>query len=530
LPKYSIVFALWLLLTLININKAFHIDDTFHIEAAKCIAKNPLQPMQCAVNWDDSPTPLFVGNQPPLFLYMVALQITIFGESEIALHSLIALFSFLCLFYFKKIALALKMKDSNLLLALFAFCPAFIINQNVMVDVPLMALLLIATYFLIKGNIHGQLSSFLLAFLILSIAILIKYTALPVVVAFTLFLVLSKHKKRVWVALIPLAVIVLWSFWNYLNFGEIHLFNRAKGNFNAANIITFISCLGAICFIGLLLLNGAWKKTIMANVIYTMLCALLVVAALVYTNVIQQKWVNHLLNVAFVFNGSLIIVLTGWQVLKEVQKNKISFLQSNVFILALVASAIGAFTILFAPFIASRHLLLIVPMLLLLSYPLINQAAANAKMATIIASAVIGLLLGISDWVYADYYRKMANTIQFSPNAKVWSSGHWGWQYYANKNDMETYATNATYMLKPGDYLVYPKDVSKQKIDGSLTLSIENKYWEEAGALTLFSGHSFASMYNSYLYHPAWGISTLPIDTIVVTKVEKNEHRKITPP
>ena len=61
------IFILWLILTGININKAFTIDDTYHLEAANLIAQNPLKPMSGFINWGDSPTQLFYGNQPPLF-------------------------------------------------------------------------------------------------------------------------------------------------------------------------------------------------------------------------------------------------------------------------------------------------------------------------------------------------------------------------------------------------------------------------------------------------------------------------------
>ena len=37
--KYGLIILLWSVLTLINIDKAYHIDGTFHLEAANCIQK-----------------------------------------------------------------------------------------------------------------------------------------------------------------------------------------------------------------------------------------------------------------------------------------------------------------------------------------------------------------------------------------------------------------------------------------------------------------------------------------------------------
>ena len=53
-PLYWVLF-IWLLLTFINLNKAVHMDDTFHIEAAQEILKNPYAPMSGKVNWGSKP-------------------------------------------------------------------------------------------------------------------------------------------------------------------------------------------------------------------------------------------------------------------------------------------------------------------------------------------------------------------------------------------------------------------------------------------------------------------------------------------
>jgi hypothetical protein len=94
------LLIIWLIATLFNINKAYHIDDTFHLEAAESIKANPTHPLSGLINWDDSPQPMYKHNQPPLLFYIISLHSIIFGNSELAMHLLLSIFSFLSLFYY----------------------------------------------------------------------------------------------------------------------------------------------------------------------------------------------------------------------------------------------------------------------------------------------------------------------------------------------------------------------------------------------------------------------------------------------
>ncbi|RLD93697.1 MAG: hypothetical protein DRJ29_08040 [Bacteroidetes bacterium] len=49
--KYVLLILLWIGLTAINLNKAFHIDDSFHLEAAAYLSVNPTSPMSGLINW-----------------------------------------------------------------------------------------------------------------------------------------------------------------------------------------------------------------------------------------------------------------------------------------------------------------------------------------------------------------------------------------------------------------------------------------------------------------------------------------------
>lgn len=85
----------WLFVTAFNLTKAYHIDDTAHLETARAIQNDPLHPMSQTVNWIDTAEPIHKLNQPHLFFYLIALVVFLFGESEVILHLLLAIFSLL---------------------------------------------------------------------------------------------------------------------------------------------------------------------------------------------------------------------------------------------------------------------------------------------------------------------------------------------------------------------------------------------------------------------------------------------------
>jgi len=80
---------------------------------------------------------------------------------------------------------------------------------------------------------------------------------------------------------------------------------------------------------------------------------------------------------------------------------------------------------------ATRHILLVIPFILLFSWDLIDKALHGINKLVITLTIILGLILGISDWKYADYYRQMASSIELPKDRTVWAVGLWGWQWYA---------------------------------------------------------------------------------------------------
>lgn len=522
-PGGRLLLGCWLLLTLLNIGKAYHIDDTFHLEAAAHLRSEPLKPMSGAVNWDHDPAPLQQFNQPPLFFYLLAAWTGIFGTSEVATHILLSFFTFAALYFFWRLALLAETKRPGFLLLLFAACPALAINQNLMVDIPLLACLLGGVYYYLAGIRKRDSRFFAAAGVLLAFAVLTKYTALPIIAALGLLSIASGHWRRLIVVIIPLLALAIWSAWNVLEYGAIHLLDRPRkaGDFHIHTLWTFLACLGSIAvFIPAYFqgrVNRWWAIPIalLWPIGFTMLYLLFV------TGTISEDLTANTLRTAFTFTG---IVLTLFIVSRFVRLDKTGrrvFPANPDVIFITLFSTLFAFLLLFAPFAATRHVLLLVPLILLVGRDWLSRAHIAIRGITGIGAIMLTLALGVSDWYYADYYRKMAQNIAIPEGQTVWSSGHWGWQWYTAERGWPTFSTHQT-PLKAGDWIVFPGDIPRQGMPEGLRCDTIQRHWEPANWQTLVSGKQFGSLYNSYFNKPPWILSRRAIDTIFVCEVRPN--------
>lgn len=515
---FFLIATLWIVLTAININKAFHIDDTFHLKAAEYIIDHPSSPMSGVVNWGENPSPLYTHNQPPLFFYLIAIFIKIFGKNEIGLHLLVSIFTYLVLYWFHRITELLDLKHKKLMLLVFSFCPALIINQNLMVDIPILAMLLGSLYFILKARKNDTLKNHLLAAILLSLGLLIKYTLLPILLVFILNFLITGKLKRLWIIIIPVLSLVLWSYWNYKEFGEIHLINRPKSSFQSVRIYEFIACLGALSTFLPTFLYGTFPNKTVKYILFTFFISYSTLSIFKFFSLVEFPYYGDLNN-TFLATGAIIILTMLILQAKTIFREKINFIYSDKSLILLSTISLMFFIIFFSPFIATRHILLIIPLLIILGNDFFEKADKYINTLSLAATISLGLILSISDWKYADFYRETARTIKINTKQNIWSVGHWGWQWYSEKAGMKIYAKDDIEAINIGDYFVFPKDVHKQEINESIKIQIVNKLSSPPSFFTFFSVHHFASMYKSEYNRPPWRLSDRTIDTIIIAKV-----------
>jgi hypothetical protein len=518
-----ILIILWTIATGINLCKAFHIDDTFHLESAQWIAKHPDKPMSGDVVWYNNPEKFHHHNQPALLFYLITIVGGIFGYSEIPLHLLLSVFTFLALYFFRKILQLLASPHPNLLLALFALCPAFLVNQNLMTDIPILSLEMIFFYYLLKAERDRNPSHYLTAGIALGSALLIKYSIIPLFVVMLIAIVLQKRYKHLFALLIPLGMLALWSLFNKLEYGGIHLMERPKNELSFGKIfdqlLVFAGCIGAVAPFTIGFFYGAIRKKFVLYLYFIALSAFIVLGVMVYQGVIPEHESSLALKKLFMVNGGLLIIQLLIRMTREsLYMKRLRQIDATKIILYTGIMAISGFMVLYAPFMATRHILLLLPLVLLVGAPHFERAGKLVRTQALITTAALGILLSISDWQNADFYRKTAKKVEIPDNQVVWSSGHWGWQWYSVLGGMRVYSTDSA-KIKVGDYLVHPLDISRQQTNDLLMLDEVKRLWEPANISTFFSGNDFASLYNAQTYKGSWDFSRKPIDTVVIYRV-----------
>lgn len=518
-----ILLLLWAAATAIDLDKAFHIDDTFYLKAAQWIEHHPLHPMSGAVNWGHDPEPMHHFNQPPGFFYLVAATGHLFGYGELPMHAMRSLFTLLALFSFHGLARSIAPRQALWLSALFALCPAFLVNQGLMTDMPVMALqLLFFRLLLVPGHLPSgaRLAGAALA---LSAAMFIKYTTAPLLVAFPLVMALRREWRWMPLALVPLLLLAGWSAWNMHEYGGIHVLGREGGPRSLRDVTAraagLLTCLGALAPFSPAFLRalpiGPGRR------LFRIWGGLLLLAtglsAAVYLGRIPEHSSDAVLRIAFTLNGVLLAVTSACFLPRDLAPAS-----ARTWALVLWAVGLSAFLALFSPMMASRHVLLILPPILLLIAPALEQARARERILAVVSTGLLGVLLTVSDKHYAAFYRDQAPKIAAELGAggahTVWSLGHWGWQWYSEKAGMPIYGRH-TSQVAVGDILVIPDDYDNQITNPSLRLQALATWSRPPGPATFFSVEQYAGMYTSGFSKLPWSLDRTHIKRITAYRV-----------
>jgi hypothetical protein len=181
------------------------------------------------------------------------------------------------------------------------------------------------------------------------------------------------------------------------------------------------------------------------------------------------------------------------------------------------------FVILFSPFMATRHVLLVIlPCSLLIACFVETGFSRFWGAAALLLTVFLTMALGISDRMWAGYYKEKAALIQSEladRKADIYFSGHWGWQWYAKQKGMKELEASKP-EIKPGDYLVYPESIPQQALDhipSRLHLELVKVYTAPPRKLTFFKTDE-GRFYSSSHGLP-WAVNLRPFAPIKVYRV-----------
>jgi hypothetical protein len=172
------------------VTKAFHVDDTLFLYAARQICAHPADPFGFKVNWYATDMNMAdVTQNGPLTSYYIALAASCFGWSELTLH--LAFFLPAAAAILGTYLLAVRFCAKPLIAALATLlCPVFMVSStNVMSDTMMLALWIWAVIFWLRGAEEGGHLFPLLSACLIAAAAVTKYFAvalIPLLLAYSL--------------------------------------------------------------------------------------------------------------------------------------------------------------------------------------------------------------------------------------------------------------------------------------------------------------------------------------------------------
>lgn len=490
IKDHWLLIILWMIATLFNLNKGFHIDDTFHLEAADWISKHPFRPMSGLVNWYHRPEEIYHFNQPVLFFYLLAGAKQLLGNGEITLHLFQSIFSGIAIWNFYKISKGIGVKYYMLATYVFVMAPFFLVNQNLMVDIPLIGLMLLFFRLVLFAENDRD---YLMASLVLSACLLIKYSSLPLIILFPFVLIRRKVRYGSLYALIPFIALVFWSLWNYWEFGGIHLLGRKVPEVPFSEyvnrFIAILLCLGCAVPFGVFFVFRTKNKLFTAFAIVSLVFWLILPIVFYFIEVDSQP----LLWYVFLVNGLIALGLFLFIAIRRMKD------EVNLILLLWFIGTFG-FILFLSPFMATRHVLLFLPPVLLLI--LRSQMTVKLIYCWGIAGVIglYGLSLAASDWSYADNMRRIPAEIiaKHGNDSNYWTIGHWGWQWYSTKEGMKSLTLDTPLCeIEKGDIVVIPENIASQCFSDKIELQGIDRIEVHHSLFTFFHVADNAGLYFS---------------------------------
>ena len=541
----GVIILFVLALSLPFLDKAYHIDDTAYLFVADNIMKNPLRPYSFHLEWGSNSGPASSFMNTPLVPYYIAVVSRFFNRSEIILHLSFMIFPIMAgiSFYF----IAKRFIEWPLMATLTMLStPTFLVNShNLMLDVPMASLFLLATALFTYGVDKGNHKLLFFGSAAAGFAFLAKPHALVIVPLLLLYCFLKNRQKFMWYMLVPVIFVALFSLHNYLVDGRVFILDyipfvigKKESSFSVVSAFIFsnLSYIGGASIFTLFFLYPFLlkKKNFMLLSLSAIISA--AISAALYhasSDFVSGKYALPQILLFFIFITSsiffiMLVFAENYGNVKLAMRNilkpgKVNYGTGMFFVFAwligvyILNSGISGGAV--------RYNVLFMPPFLLSYFILLRnykkQIGANMPKLTaliLIFTTIIGLLVAYADYEYADSYRHFAMKVPKeykTKNNNIWFAGSHGFQYYMQKDGYKFLFTNDN-SPKKGDYVIRarlpsPRGFSnelKQRVklvqtvtyDGSLPIRTQNTE-AHAGFYTFGGGLLPYSFSNSKLEH-----------------------------
>jgi hypothetical protein len=460
------------------LGKPFHIDDPLFLRAAEQIQKHPADFYGFTMNWLGTPLPMVKNfDNPPLTCYYIAAAAAVVGWSEPALHLaflLPALAAAAGIFVFAR----RFCRRPGLAAVAAVLTPVFLISATtLMCDVTCLAFWIWAVVTFVKGLESNNWKWLLAAGLLAGLATLTKFTALALVPLLAFYAFTRQRKFGRWLValLIPVLFAVGYEWVTRRLYGRGMLL--AAGAFASEDRSGAQGGLLEKTLIGLGFLGGCYLPVLFyLPMIWSRRLAVLWLGLLA-AGVAALFWQPHFkpllvpgghLNAAtflaatvFLAGGILVLLMAGadfWH-----RRDPDSML------LVLWVLGLLTFTVVLNWTINGRSLLPALPAVGILlarrldaRWPEPSPARRLWLLAPALLAAALSLRLAQADARLAATNRLAAEQLWLQyhkPGNTVWFEGHWGFQYYLEKQGGKAINLNDP-KKAAGDILIIPANAS----------------------------------------------------------------------
>jgi len=465
------------------LDKAFHIDDTLFLYAAKHIQEDPVSFYRFAVNWYGTADPMWeVMQNPPLASYYIALVAAIFGWSEPALHFAFLLPAVAAIWGTYRLA---EQFCTRPLLASLAtlLTPAFLVSStNVMCDTMTLCFWVWAVVFWERGLRRRQMVLLILSALLICLAALTKYIGVALIPLLLVYTVVQQRGRGnpltsmviPCVALgIPVVVLAMYQQLTEEMYGHGLLFQAAGYSMAVRHPLQgiFLKVVVGLGFLGgsaatlifFLPLLWSWRGLLIG---FVLTAGLTMAAGLSLNPKEGYSWIFILQRFTFIAAGTSLLALTCLDMWKR--RDAASLL------LTLWVGGILVFAAFLNWTINVRSLLPLLPAVGILIARRLDQRFGPVQamrrghlLCALVPAAILALMVTWADYRMANSVRTAAARIVAAsanhPGTR-WHQGHWGFQYYmgvAGVVPVDFYQFEG----KAGDLAIYPGNNSNVEPD-----------------------------------------------------------------
>ena len=470
-----------LVLVALDVPKPLVVDDAAYFYYAQQVSLDPGDPYGFEIFWGNVLEPANAVMAPPFLSYWWGAAMALFGASlwawKLALFPLALVLGVATWSLARRFAPGLEAP----LTWLVALSPPVAAGFNLMLDVPALALSLAGLALFVAADARASLTLAAVAGIFVGLALQTKYSAAVGAVALAAYAILySRWRMGLVAGAVALGLFVGWESFISLRYGESHflhhLFHRGEQVAAAGAavwLLGLLSLLGAVAGPAAVLAlggQGRFRLAVLAGV--AVVGAMLALPLLPAAPDARFELVPRLLDpspewILFVVLGAGVALSAAPLVVRAFREGD----RDARFLAAWVGIELVGFFAL-SPFLAMRRVAGLTVGLLFLAAHAASRHAGGLRCgrAAAVLGVALGLVFGVADLTDArarrSAFEELAGSLRASgvdfEEARVFYTGHWGFQFQAERLGMLPLIAGRT-RVEAGDWLLVPTGVLRQR-------------------------------------------------------------------